>query len=164
MPKFSVCWNIGQCNYKQWMHLCLQMHSPIVFPSPRVVYCVVSGARASQRPIALVWPMPSVHKHSLAVAREKGHIRGCEAAQQRVFSGWQERPERWATSPKHEEDEFELHCHKFGSARCLWTHICRSCVMFEMWEMVSLPRESSLFLSSRTRWQQCRRTVHDMDL
>lgn len=26
--------------------------------------------------IGLVWPMPSVHKHSLAVAREKGHVRG----------------------------------------------------------------------------------------
>lgn len=33
----------------------------------------------ARRSISAVWPMPSVHKHSLAVAREKGHVRGWQA-------------------------------------------------------------------------------------
>lgn len=34
--------------------------------------------RCTRRSIAPVSPMPSVRKHSLAVAREKGHVRDCQ--------------------------------------------------------------------------------------
>lgn len=56
--------------------------STVVFTA---LYCYCSvytlllkreSERASLQLITLVWPMPSVHKHLLAVAREKGHIRG----------------------------------------------------------------------------------------
>lgn len=61
--------------------------------------------------------MPSVHKHSLAVgAREKGHDRGSQAHETARQDGVTDPLQRWATSPKEEEDEFELCNYNLDSA------------------------------------------------
>lgn len=115
--------------------------------------------------IALVWAMPSVHKHLLPVAGEKGHVRRLAGPRSHTSRQGVRQPfQRWATSPQEEPEQFELCSSSSGPVRCSWTLVCKNYLMFEMWELVALPRASSSFLSSGTRWQQCRRTVHGMDL
>lgn len=88
-----ICWDFGLCRYKdvrilihtQCIHLqpvftkCLHVLVPIflllyytAFQSLK--YSILK--RSARWLINPVWPMPSVRKHSLAVAREKGHVRG----------------------------------------------------------------------------------------
>lgn len=52
--------------------------------------------------------MPSVRKHSLAVAREKGHIRDWQGRGAARRVGVSRQLQRWAAWPKEDGDETKL--------------------------------------------------------
>lgn len=95
--------------------------------------------------------------------RGKGHVGRDRLGRGTLrLEGTQTPCQRWATAPRDDGEEPEECRYGLDSVWCCWTFACRSYFMLKMWEMVALPRASSPFLSSRTRWQQCRRTVHAM--
>lgn len=86
-----ICWGLGLCRYKEFIiliqtqciHLqpiftkCLRVFVPILLlcctAFQSLKYSILK--RSARWLITPFWPMPSVRKHSLAVAREKGHVR-----------------------------------------------------------------------------------------
>lgn len=86
-----ICWGLGLCRYKEFIILiqtqCIHLQQifikclHVLFPMfllrctafRSLKYSIIK--RSARWLITPVWLMPSVRKHSLAVAREKGHVR-----------------------------------------------------------------------------------------